>query len=124
VPENLFVQGDFSFESGAVAAKLLLSLPDEELPSAIFASNDDMAAAVISVAGQMGVNVPRELSVCGFDDTPFARVIWPALTTVRQPIYKMGYQAAKQLVKRGGEEVLADEILDFEIMIRDSTADK
>lgn len=123
VPENLFVQGDFSFESGAVAAKLLLSLPDEELPSAIFASNDDMAAAVISVAGQMGVNVPRELSVCGFDDTPFARVIWPALTTVRQPIYKMGYQAAKQLVKRGGEEVLADEILDFEIMIRDSTAD-
>lgn len=123
VPENLFVQGDFSFESGASAAKLLLSLPKAERPTAIFASNDDMAAAVISTAGQMGVSVPQELSVCGFDDTPLARVIFPALTTVRQPIYKMGYQAAKQLVGRDGSGDATGEILDFEIMIRDSTAD-
>jgi len=123
VPENLIVQGDFSYETGAAAARILLSLPDAERPTAIFASNDDMAAAVISTAGQMGISVPHELSVCGFDDTPLARVVWPALTTVRQPIYKMGYQAAKQLVTRGDEEDATGEILDFEIMIRDSTAD-
>jgi LacI family transcriptional regulator len=122
VPEALFVQGDFTFESGAAATRLLLSLPKADRPTAIFASNDDMAAAVVSTAGQMGVSVPQELSVCGFDDTPLARVVWPALTTVRQPIYKMGYQAAKQLVTRGEDEAPTGEILDFEIMIRDSTA--
>jgi len=81
-----------------------------------------MAAAVISVAGQMGLDVPEELSVCGFDDTPLARVIWPALTTVRQPIYKMGHKAAKELVRRSDEEAEKGQILDFEIMLRDSVA--
>jgi LacI family transcriptional regulator len=122
VPKNFFVEGDFSFASGAKAARTLLSLPLSERPTAVFASNDDMAAAVISVAGQMGVNVPSDLSVCGFDDTPLARVIWPALTTVKQPIFKMGYQAAKQLVKRPGDGDETAQILDFEIMIRDSVA--
>lgn len=120
VSESLIAQGDFTFASGAVAAKSLLGLPDSERPTAIFASNDDMAAAVISVAGQLGMNIPNDLSVCGFDDTPLAKVVWPALTTIRQPIYKMGCQAAKQLVKRSGEEVEVGQILDFEIMIRDS----
>jgi len=120
VSENQITQGDFTFASGAVAAKALLGLPKSERPTAVFASNDDMAAAVISVAGQFAITVPNDLSVCGFDDTPLAKVVWPALTTIRQPIYKMGYQAAKQLVKRSGEEVEVGQILDFEIMIRDS----
>jgi len=120
VPSTLIAQGDFTFESGAVSAKHLLSLPEAERPTAIFASNDDMAAAVISVAGQFGIKVPENLSVCGFDDTPLAKVVWPALTTIRQPIYKMGFQAAKQLVKRSDEQVEVGQILDFEIMIRDS----
>lgn len=120
VPDNLVVQGDFTFSSGVVSARELLNLPESERPTAIFASNDDMAAAVISVAGQLGISVPSDLSVCGFDDTPLAKVIWPALTTIRQPIYKMGCQAAKQLVKGVDGDVEAGEILDFEIMIRDS----
>ncbi len=123
VPDNFIVQGDFSFESGAAAARKVLTLPESERPTAIFASNDDMAAAVISVAGQMGLNVPDTLSVCGFDDTPLARVIWPALTTVRQPIYKMGHQAAKELVRRSDEKAEKGQILDFEIMLRDSVSD-
>jgi len=122
VREDLVVQGDFSFESGGRAAKHLLSLDKGKRPTAIFASNDDMAAAVISVAGQFGVVVPSELSVCGFDDTPLARVIWPALTTVRQPIYRMGYDAAKQLVSRPEDAVEIDQILDFEIKLRDSVS--
>ncbi len=122
VSENLIAQGDFSFESGAAAARKLLGGQTEDIPTAIFASNDDMAAAVISVAGQMGLNVPETLSVCGFDDTPLARVVWPALTTVRQPIYKMGHQAAKELVRRSDEQSEKGQILDFEIMLRDSVA--
>lgn len=122
ISDDLIQQGDFSFESGAKAARKLLELPASERPTAIFASNDDMAAAVVSVAGQAGVDVPQELSVCGFDDTPLARVVWPALTTVRQPIYKMGYQAAKQLVTRTQSNAETSQILDFEIMIRDSVS--
>jgi len=122
VSDDLIVQGDFSFESGAAAARKLLSADALEKPTAIFASNDDMAAAVISVAGQMGLDVPEQLSVCGFDDTPLARVVWPALTTVRQPIYKMGHQAAKELVRRSDVEAEQGQILDFKIMLRDSVA--
>ena len=122
ISNDLIVQGDFSFESGAAGARKLLAADSAERPTAIFASNDDMAAAVISVAGQMGLDVPEELSVCGFDDTPLARVIWPALTTVRQPIYKMGHKAAKELVRRSDEEAEKGQILDFEIMLRDSVA--
>ncbi|WP_427451527.1 LacI family DNA-binding transcriptional regulator [Litorimonas sp. WD9-15] len=119
---KIVAQGDFSFESGATAARDLLSLDAKERPTAIFASNDDMAAAIFSVAGQFGIDVPRELSVCGFDDTPLAQVIFPALTTVRQPIYKMGYEAARQLVASKKVGLEPEQILDFEIMIRDSVA--
>jgi len=62
------------------------------------------------------------LSVCGFDDTPLARVVWPALTTVKQPIYKMGYQATKELVRKSDEEAEKGQILDFEIKLRDSVS--
>ena len=122
VSDDLIVQGDFSFESGAAAARKLLGADALKKLTAIFASNDDMAAAVISVAGQMGLDVPEQLSVCGFDDTPLARVVWPALTTVRQPIYKMGHQAAKELVRRSDVEAEQGQILDFKIMLRDSVA--
>ena len=59
-------------------------------PTAIFASNDDMAAAAISVAHRRYLDVPRDLSVVGFDDTPTATTVWPELTTIRQPIAAMG----------------------------------
>ena len=120
VVDDLVAQGDFSYESGVQAARELLSVPQEARPTAIFASNDDMAAAVISVAGQMGIDVPCSLSVCGFDDTPLARVIWPALTTVKQPIYKMGYQATKELVRKADDLSGNSQILDFEIKVRGS----
>lgn len=124
VSDDLMAQGDFSFESGVEAARTLLGVSEGDRPTAIFASNDDMAAAVISVAGQMGLNVPESLSVCGFDDTPLARIVWPALTTVRQPIYKMGYQAAKELVRKSDEAAENGRILDFEIKQRDSVSAK
>jgi len=85
---ELVVQGAFSFESGCEGANALLDL--RRPPTAIFAANDDMAAGVIRVAGERGLAVPRDLSVCGFDDTPISRHIYPALTTIRQPTSEMG----------------------------------
>src|SRR3546814_14605321 len=78
-------------------ANRLLDLPDP--PTAIFAANDDTAAGVIRVAGERGLSVPRELSVCGFDDTPIARHLFPALTTVRQPTTDLGELATRQLLE-------------------------
>ncbi|HVK51130.1 MAG TPA: LacI family DNA-binding transcriptional regulator [Pseudoxanthomonas sp.] len=94
----LVVAGEFSFESGIEAAKQLLDLKPR--PTAIFAANDDMAAGVIRAACERGLNVPDDVSVCGFDDTPIARHIYPALTTVRQPTAEMGRLATLQLLDR------------------------
>ncbi len=95
---TLIVQGAFSFESGITAANELLDLPDP--PTAIFAANDDMAAGVIRAAFERGLRIPRDLSVCGFDDTPIARHIYPALSTVQQPTAEMGRVATMQLLER------------------------
>ena len=95
-------QGFFSFRSGLDAARKLLAV--EPAPTAIFASNDDMAAAVIAEAHRRGLDVPRDLTVVGFDDTLIASTIWPELTTIQQPIARMAAEAVDMLVMsvRGG----------------------
>ncbi len=117
----LVVEGDFSFGSGVTAARVLFSLTDR--PTAVFAANDDMAAGVIWAAGEHGLAVPRDVSVCGFDDTPISRQIWPTLTTIRQPSREMGRIAALQLLAslRGrGEGHMVQ--LPFSLQVRESTA--
>jgi LacI family transcriptional regulator len=91
-------QGYFTYRSGLAAAEILLN--DSEPPTAIFASNDDMAAAVLSVAHRRGITVPQDLTVVGFDDTSLATTVWPELTTVRQPIAKMAQVAIELLLER------------------------
>jgi LacI family transcriptional regulator len=91
-------QGYFTYRSGLDAAERLLSR--KRPPTAIFASNDDMAAAVISVAHRRGLEVPRDLSVVGFDDTSIAQTVWPELTTIRQPIAAMADAAISLLLRR------------------------
>lgn len=93
----LVIEGEFSFDSGVMAGNALLDLPDR--PTAIFAANDDMAAGVMSVAHGRGLRIPHDLSVCGFDNTPMSRQIFPALTTVHQPTQDMGRQATLELLK-------------------------
>ena len=93
---TLVMPGEFTFESGVRAASALLDL--ERPPSAVFAANDDMAAGVIHEALQRKVRVPEDLSVCGFDDTPMSRQMFPALTTVQQPTYEMGRIATLELL--------------------------
>ncbi|MDE2110916.1 MAG: LacI family DNA-binding transcriptional regulator [Alphaproteobacteria bacterium] len=88
--EPMVVQGYFSYRSGLDAAEKLLS--GRTIPTAIFASNDEMASAAMSVAHRKGLYVPRDLSIVGFDDT-IAGSVWPQLTTIRQPIYDIASTA-------------------------------
>ncbi len=122
VAQGRMLQGDFSFASGKACAQKMLDGPSR--PSAIFASNDDMAAGVIAVAGKMKISVPGDLSVAGFDDTALAAVLWPPLTTIRQPIHEMGARAARLLIN--GVTKLDEDIptlmLDHNIIVRASTA--
>jgi LacI family transcriptional regulator len=90
-------QGFFVFESGLEAARELLDM--DPAPTAIFASNDDMAAGVLMAAHERGLAVPRQLSVVGFDDTYIARILWPRLTTVHQPSYDMAFAATELLLQ-------------------------
>ncbi|TVV74111.1 LacI family DNA-binding transcriptional regulator [Sphingomonas solaris] len=92
---RLVAQGDFTYRSGLLAATALLACVPR--PTAIFASNDDMAAAAVAVAHRGHLDVPADLSVCGFDDSAMSRTIWPEITTVHQPIADMARQATALL---------------------------
>lgn len=96
----LVIDGEFDFDSGVRAAAALLDMP--EPPTAIFASNDDMAAGVLAEAHTRGIDVPTRLSVAGFDDTTLARTVWPPLTTIHQPMAELAHTAAEILIA-GGE---------------------
>lgn len=96
LPRSLIADGNYTFESGLVAAERLLDLVPR--PTAIFSSNDEMAAGVVHAARMRGLDVPRDLSIVGFDDTPIAAHVWPPLTTVRWPIASMARSAALKLI--------------------------
>ena len=124
VDPDLVTQGFFTYHSGRDAAERLLSLPD--MPTAIFASNDDMAAATIAVAHRRGLDVPRDLTVCGFDDTALATTVWPELTTIRQPVAEMSRNAVLLLAeairrKDAGQVAKAvDEVMPYHLVLRQS----
>jgi LacI family transcriptional regulator len=118
----LVAQGQFTYRSGMAAAEQLLDLADR--PTAIFASNDDMAAATVAVAHRRGLDVPADLTVCGFDDTTLATAIWPELTTIRQPIAEMSRASLDLLVSaiRHQSHEATHQLLDFELVRRQSDA--
>lgn len=95
VDECYIKQGDYTFKSGMEQGADLLDMPHP--PSAIFASNDDMAAGVIAAARSRNLDIPKSISIVGFDDTELSSAIWPALTTVRQPISNIARSAVKLL---------------------------
>jgi LacI family transcriptional regulator len=123
---DLVAPGLFTYRSGLEAAEHLLSRPAP--PTAIFASNDDMAAATVAAALRRGLAVPDDLTVCGFDDTAIATTIWPELTTIRQPIREMSHAAMVLLLKaarawRSGQEPEREHIvLDHALIRRSSDA--
>lgn len=124
--ETMIVGGDFTYRSGMKAAEALLALKPR--PTAIFASNDDMAAAAVAVAHRLRLDVPNDLSVCGFDDTSIATTIWPELTTIRQPVVEMAKQGMRMLIE-GIHSTLAGEAVEpcnrqlpYELIVRASDA--
>lgn len=120
---ELELQGAYTFESGIKAARKLLSRPDR--PTAIFASNDQMAIGVVHAARELGLGVPADLSVAGFDDTEVAAQIIPALTTVRRPVQLMAMAAAQKLIATIDgrlDEIDSNYVLNPELVVRDSTA--
>ncbi len=119
----LVVAGKFDFDSGRAGAANLMALPSP--PTAIFACNDETAAGALSWAHQRGLGVPDDLSICGFDGGTISRVVWPALTTVRQPIRELGKMAVKTLIEMSEGEVaeMSPMILPFEIVAGASTGD-
>jgi len=96
LPRSLIADGNYTFESGIAATQSLLDVSPR--PTAIFASNDDMAAGVLLAARQRGLSVPEQLSIVGFDDQPLAARLWPPLTTVHWPMKAMGRSAALKLI--------------------------
>lgn len=116
--ESLVAAGDNSFGSGETAALELLTREDR--PTAIFAANDDMAAAVVRVAAKLGIDVPGQLSVAGCDDISLARQMSPTLTTIRQPISTMAEQAALALIKKD-TSIFSTEVIPATLQIREST---
>lgn len=125
-PDQL-IDGDFTYRSGLEAGQRLLALAPAQRPTAVFACNDDMAAAIAAVALGAGVRIPKDLSIAGFDDTPIASLIWPQLTTVRQPIAKMASIAVTLLTeqvrqrKSGDDAPIRHHVEEFSLIERGST---
>jgi len=121
IDPSLIGRGLYTFESGLEAARPLLERSDR--PTAIFAQNDDMAAGAIIAAGELGIAVPGELSVAGFDDSQIASTVWPRITTIRQPIRAMAQAATDALVTlmEGSHRAPEHRLMPYELIIRGST---
>lgn len=118
---GLTVEGGYTFDSGVQAMERLLYA--KRRPTAVFAGNDEMATGAYVAVRKAGLRIPEDVSIVGFDDTPIAGRLWPALTTVRLPIREMGRAAAGLLLDQAaGRE--PKEIISFtpEIVVRESTA--
>jgi LacI family transcriptional regulator len=113
---------DFHYEDGLLVAPLLLSLP--ERPTAIFAASDELARGAIEAARALGMTVPDDLSIVGFDDTEIARIASPPLTTIRQPLQEMGAVALRTVLRLvAGEKIDSNHVeLATELVVRASTA--
>ena len=120
---DIVEQGHVSFTTALAPAEKLVTMANR--PTAIFAANDELAAAVISVAHRRGVDVPGDLSVAGFDDGPLAVKIWPTMTTIHQPVAAIAAQATRRAVaiaQNPGQPLVIDTTyLDYRLVVREST---
>lgn len=113
LPRQMIVEGAFTYESGIKAAKKLLSR--ERRPTAIFAANDEMAFGVMSVADEMGLKIPQDLSLVGFDGTSFSSFVIPALSTIRRQTDEMSRLGTQKLLAQIDEG--SDAARGFETMV-------
>jgi LacI family transcriptional regulator len=121
VPDDLIQPGDFTFQSGEAGARALLARPQP--PTAIIASNDDMALGCLAAIDDAGLAAPRDVSVCGFDDSNSGRASRPPLTTIRQPLVELAALGVRALIS-GEVAATADRDIDalpFALVVRGST---
>ena len=132
IDSDLIVPGEYAFDSGVEGAKALLKLDNP--PTAIFASNDEMAAGALFAARLMHIEIPNQLSIVGFEDSPFSRQTWPKLTTAHQPNNEIAKCAAalvlnKARSKSAAESASANKDAGItkkfvpELLVRDSSGD-
>jgi LacI family transcriptional regulator len=115
---TLVIRSGFDPASGAAAGRQMLDRPDR--PSAILCSSDDMAAGLIGEAHRMGLSLPGDLAVTGFDDTAVAARLWPPLTVIRQPVGDMAFRAVEQVLASLRSREVEDRVLDYELVVRES----
>ncbi len=119
--KNLVKEGDSSTKSGEECGEKLLRSASP--PTAVFACNDDMAAGVIRVALRLGIRVPDDVSVAGFDDIPLAQQVFPSLTTIHQPLTAMAHRATEMLIGslRSKTTKGTSEVVKSKLVLREST---
>jgi LacI family transcriptional regulator len=120
IGSDLIVEGGYTYESGVAGGEKLLALSPR--PTAIFASNDEMAAGVYRVANRLGLSIPGDISIVGFDDGALASRMLPSLTTIRLPIRELGRIAATKILHpeaAGGVHAMVTP-LQPHLVIRDS----
>ena len=120
LPDSHIFQGAYTFESGIEGGEALLKLNPR--PTAIFAGNDEMAAGVLHAARRAGLEVPKDVSVIGFDDFQIASRVWPALTTMRAPTREIGRMAAEKLIGSGERGKRDTKDMLPSLVVRESTA--
>lgn len=122
IDSQLIIAGEYSFESGVEGAKALINQTNR--PTAIVSCNDEIAAGALFAARLMEIDIPSQLSITGFEDSPFSRQTWPKLTTAHQPNNQIAQDAANLLIAqiRNGND--RDIIKQYtpELVVRDSTA--
>ena len=111
--------GDFTFKSGVEAADELLR--NAAGVTALACANDDMAAGALLALHRAGLDIPTAMSVTGFDDTPMSEIVWPPLTTIRQPIKGLTERAVHLLVENQSNGAIRYDVLPFELIVREST---
>jgi LacI family transcriptional regulator len=112
--------GDFTFKSGVEATQQLLG--DDSKVTALACANDDMAAGAMLALHRAGSEIPAAMSVTGFDNTPMSEIVWPPLTTIRQPIKELTERAVHLLVENMRSDGPHFDVLPFELVVRESTA--
>jgi LacI family transcriptional regulator len=123
--KTLVIEGDYSFDSGVSGAKQLISCENNKTrPTAIFSCNDEIAAGALFAARLMNISIPEQLSIVGFENSPFSRQTWPKLTTADQPNNQIAEDAANLLISQVRKQKNQMTISQYvpKLIIRDSTA--
>ncbi|MGH8124564.1 MAG: substrate-binding domain-containing protein, partial [Rhodanobacteraceae bacterium] len=118
--KELMIEGDYVFDDGFRGARRLLDLA--EPPTAIFGCNDEIAAGALAAAQSTGLHVPYDVSIAGFEDSPFSRHSWPPLTTARQRADIIVERATRMLIAEISGEEVGNESFNPELLVRGSTA--